>query len=194
MNAETHVRAILRNTGWSQAGLASRLGVDQSTVCKWHNGSRSPTVDVAQVLGVLARVTSEKALLLGAGILAAVDPWHYLCARAPAHQATQRSMAISTFHLLRDAVKAALGSDRLAKTDDFWFLFSVVSIAAPFPDRSRAFVFGDHAAKPRRFVILVNSKLDGRKQMEEAIAEIGAHVRPYVIGLDSPIRANAELL
>jgi hypothetical protein len=79
-------------------------------------------------------------------------------------------------------------------SSEYNFLFSIISLAAPFPDNSKAFIFADSKFNPHRFVILVNSKLDPQTQAEEVMAEIGAHVRPHVCNCDNQILANGKLI
>jgi len=190
------IQTILSNTGWSQASLARKLGVSQSTVSKWLDGTTAPSDDEQiQVVHTLAEITSEKALLLGARMMASIPKWHFLCARSSVNKSSQRENAIQTFGVLKSAIQCALSpQDHACPSNRFGFLFSIVALPVPFADRSKAFIFADDLQKPRNFIILVNSELDPQTQMAEAIAEIGAHVRPYVFSLNGQAIANEVLI
>lgn len=189
------IAAIKRNTGWCQSEIGHWMNVAQATISRWTSGSLVPSDEDLMRLHFLSRITSEKALLLGAGMLAAVERWYFLCARAPTYHGVQKSLAEKALADLVGAVQAS--TRRYQKIEGlcgFGFLCSVVAFAVPFPDASRSFTFGDDMNQSRRFVVLVNAALTPQEQEVEVSMELSAHVRPHLVEHDGDIRAKGRLI
>ena len=179
------VTAALRNTGWSQSALAKELGKDPSIISRWVTGERSASEQDINKLRMIVKLTSEKALLLGAGIIAQVTHWNFICPRSN-NNTNIRTSADMTLQSLISAVKCiSKFSPHLFETERFCWLFSIIALSVPFPDKSNAFIYTDSTECPKRFVILVNQNLNYEQQISEALAEISAHARTRLLDVES---------
>lgn len=56
------LKAIRMQKGFSQSGLAEKMGISQNTISQWENGERAPSVSMLKKLTVILECSADTLL------------------------------------------------------------------------------------------------------------------------------------
>ena len=180
------IKCIQQGLGYSEAGIAAELDVNQASVSRWYNGECLPC---KQHLSKLGELVEEARQHLGASFLIHTD-FQYLCSFAPKYS---HDHVYEAQRALRRTLKSPVPAS--CRGDEEPGLHLDLSVrAAALPKDVLAHCFADRPDAPSVCVILVNKSFSLSDQMRIAYDEAYAHIVHKFARAMSRVKHPAPLL